>query len=145
MVSSLQYLADLAITNADDLRQVLVAFRTTLKQAIRATAQETVADTEEWHLRLRTEQIQPYKRSVGTEEMRLRKEVVAEQQLLDVLIAREKVYIECLPGSGHVLETPIGEGKTSCAPKHKEQVQTSIQTLETGKAAIGKRQVKRLV
>jgi uncharacterized protein (TIGR02271 family) len=107
-----------------------------------ATAQETGADLEERRLKLRAERLQAYTRPVQVGEVRLRKEVVAEQQTLDVPVTHEEVYIECHPLQGQVSEVPIGEGETIRVPVQKEQVQTSKQTVETGEIALGKRQVE---
>ncbi len=107
-----------------------------------ATAQETGADTEERRLRLRAERLQAYKRPVQVGEVRLRKEVVAEQQTLDVPVTHEEVYIERHPVQGQVSDVPIGEGETIRVPVHEEQVQTSKQTVETGEVTLGKRQVE---
>jgi uncharacterized protein (TIGR02271 family) len=107
-----------------------------------ATAQQTAEDTEESCLRLRAEQLQAYKRSVETGEVRLHKEVVAEQKTLNIPVTHEEVYLERRPVSGQFSETPIGEGETIRVPVHEEQVQTSKQTVETGEVVLGKRQVQ---
>ena len=107
-----------------------------------ATAQEVGADTEERRLRLRAERLQAYTRPVQVGEVRLRKEVVAEQQTLDVPVTHEEVYIESHPVQSQVSDVPIGEGETIRVPVHEEQVQTSKQTVETGEVTLGKRQVE---
>jgi len=101
---------------------------------------QTRSDTDEARrLQLRAEQLQVYKQPVQVGEVGLRKEVVAEQQTLDVPVTHEEVYIERRAGSGQVSDTPIGEGGTIRVPVSAEQVDVSKQTVETGEVSIGKR------
>jgi uncharacterized protein (TIGR02271 family) len=98
------------------------------------------SDTEgEQRLKLREEQLNVQKQPVETGEARLRKDVVSEQQSVDVPITHEEVYIERRPGSGQPSDTPIGEGEVFRMPVRNEQVTTSKQTVETGEVAIGKK------
>jgi uncharacterized protein (TIGR02271 family) len=101
------------------------------------------ADTDEARrMQLREEQLQVYKQPVQVGEVGLRKEVVSEQQTLDVPVTHEEVYIERRAGSGQVSETPIGEGGTIRVPVSAEQVNVSKQTVETGEISLGKRAVQ---
>lgn len=107
------------------------------------SANATGYDTDEARrLKLRAEQLKVYKQSVQTGEVGLRKEVVSEQQNINVPVSHEEVYIEQRPGSGQVSDTPVGEGETFRVPVSAEQVQTSKQTVETGEVAVGKRTVQ---
>src|SRR6266566_5652375 len=110
----------------------------------RTAAQETVADTKgERRIQLREEQLQVYKRPVQAGEVQLRKEVVAEQQTLNVPVMHEEVYIERHPASGRVTDTTsIGEGESIRVPVREEQVNVTKQTVETGEVEIGKRRVQ---
>ena len=72
----------------------------------------------------------------------MRKDVVSEQQSMDVPVTHEEVYIERRPGTGQPSETPIGERETYRVPVREEQVTTSKQTVETGEVAMGKKQVQ---
>lgn len=115
-------------------------YDTTATTGQRATG---VADTDEARsLKLRAEQLQVYKQPVQTGEVGIRKEVVSEQQNINVPVTHEEVYIEQRAGSGQVSDTPVGEGETFRVPVSAEQVQTSKQTVETGEVAIGKRAVQ---
>jgi uncharacterized protein (TIGR02271 family) len=109
-------------------------------------AQDTVVDTQgERDLQLREEQLQVYKRPVQVGEVQLRKEVVAEQQTLNVPVTHEEVYIERRPASGRVTDTtPIGEGDSIRIPVREEQVNVTKQTVETGEVEIGKRPVQEI-
>ena len=92
--------------------------------------------------KLREEQLRAQKHPVETGEARLRKDVVSEQQSMDVPVTHEEVYIERRPASGQPSDEPIGEGETYRVPVREEQVTTSKQTVETGEVAIGKRQAQ---
>ena len=93
-------------------------------------------------VQLREEQLQVNKDRVQTGEVSLRKEVVTEQQSIDVPVTHEEVYIERRVGSGQVSDTPIGEGGTIRVPVSAEQVNVSKQTVETGEVSVGKRAVQ---
>lgn len=104
---------------------------------------QTGADTDEARrLQLREEQLQLYKQPVQTGEVGIRKEVVAEQQTLDVPVTHEEVYIERRAGSGQVSDTPICEGGAIRVPVSAEQVNVTKQTVETGEVSVGKRAVQ---
>jgi uncharacterized protein (TIGR02271 family) len=108
-----------------------------------ATPGQTMADTDEARrLTLREEQLQVYTQPVQTGEVGLHKEVVSEQQSIDVPVTHEEVYIERRAGSGQVSDAPIGEGESIRVPVSAEQVQVNKQTVETGEVAIGKRAVQ---
>ncbi len=107
------------------------------------SARNTRANPEEGHrLQLREEQLQVYKRSVQTGEVRLGKEIVTEQKTIDIPVTHEEVVIERRPASGQVSDTPIGEEETIRIPVSEEQVNISKQTVETGEVALGKRKVQ---
>lgn len=109
-----------------------------------AAPQETTADTQGTrNVQLREEQLRAYTRPVQTGEVRLGKQVVAEQQTVDVPVMREEVYVERHPVSGQVSDTPIGEGETIRVPVREEQVTVSKQTVETGEVAVSKRKVQK--
>ncbi len=109
----------------------------------RTGGRETATNAEEESsLHLYEEQLQVYKRSVQTGEVRLGKEVVTEQKTINVPVTHEEIYIEHRPPSGQVTETSIGEGKTIEVPVYEEQVNATKQTVEAGEVALGKRQVQ---
>jgi len=104
------------------------------------TGTPQTATEGEQRMKLREEQLNVQKQPVETGEARLRKDVVSEQQSVDVPVTHEEVYIERRPGSGQPSDTPIGEGETYRVPVREEQVSASKQTVETGEVAMGKRQ-----
>lgn len=95
------------------------------------------------NIELRAEQLQPQTRWQQAGEVELRKNVVSEQQTVDVPVTREEVYIQRQPGSGQVSDTPISDqGETIRVPVGEEQVDINKQTVVTGEVTVGKRQVQ---
>jgi uncharacterized protein (TIGR02271 family) len=77
----------------------------------------TDTDTDqEQRMQLREEQLPVGKQAVQAGEVGLRKEVVSEQQTVDVPVMHEEVVIERRPGSGQPSDTPIGEEETYRVP-----------------------------
>jgi uncharacterized protein (TIGR02271 family) len=94
-------------------------------------------------LRLRAEQLNVNKERVQAGEVRLRKDVVEEQQTVNVPVTHEEVYIERRPVTdASVDNTPIGEGETIRVPVTEEQVNVTKNTVVTGEVAVGKREVQ---
>lgn len=108
-----------------------------------STPKETSATGREQRMKLREERLQATKERVQVGEVDLRKEIVTEQQSIDVPVTHEEVYIERRPGSGQVSDLPVGEdGETISIPLREEQVDVTKQAVETGEVILGKRQVK---
>jgi len=81
------------------------------------TTQQAVGTEGEQRVRLREEQLQASKQPVETGSVGLHKEVVNEQQSIDVPVTHEEVYIERRPGSGQVSDLPVGkDGETISVP-----------------------------
>lgn len=116
----------------------------TAATAANTTNAATVPTGEETRdIKLRAEQLQPQTRWQQAGEVELRKEVVSEQQTIDVPVTHEEVYIKRQPGSGQVSDTPISEeSETIRVPVNEEQVDINKQTVVTGEVAVGKRQVQ---
>ena len=93
-------------------------------------------------LPLRAERLQLGKQMVQTGEVRLRKEIVSEQQNIDVPITREEIVVERHPGSGQVSDTPIGQEETIRIPVYEEHVNVTKIPVEVGEVAISKRTVQ---
>lgn len=95
------------------------------------------------NIELRGEQLQPQTRWQQAGEVELRKNVVSEQQTVDVPVTHEEVYIQRQAVSGQPSDTPIGDdGETIRVPVGEEQVDVNKQTVVTGEVAVGKRQVQ---
>src|SRR5438874_2417747 len=88
------------------------------------------------------EQLRAQKQPVETGEARLRKDVVSEQQSMDVPVTHEEVYVERRPGSGQPTDQPIGEGETYRVPVRDEQVSVEKQAVEREEVGMGKRPVE---
>jgi len=92
--------------------------------------QETATEGEQ-RVRLREEQLRAQKQPVETGEARLRKDVVSEQQSMDVPVTHEEVYVERRPGSGQPTDQP-----------RDEQVSVEKQAVEREEVGMGKRPVQ---
>ncbi len=100
--------------------------------------------TDEQRLRLREEQLNVTKQPVQAGEVDLRKEVVSQQQTVNVPVTHEEVYIENRPVTDATVDdnTPIGEGENIRVPVSEERVNVSKDTVVTGEVSIGKRAVQ---
>jgi uncharacterized protein (TIGR02271 family) len=120
-----------------------------------ATTNDTVADRtasdyaqDDYHqprsLRLRGEQLNVTKDNVQAGEVSLGKQVVSEQQTVNVPVTHEEVVIErhAYTDGQQTDDTPIGEGETIRVPVNAEQVNVSKDTYVTGEVSLGKRQVQ---
>jgi uncharacterized protein (TIGR02271 family) len=97
-------------------------------------------------MQLREEQLRTNKELREVGEVELRKEVVAEQQTLDVPVTREEVVIERHPvdraEGARRAAGEIGGGETLRVPVRKEQVSVDKDTVVTEEIEVGKRQVQ---
>jgi uncharacterized protein (TIGR02271 family) len=93
-------------------------------------------------VQLREEELRARKQPVETGQVGLRKEVVSEQQSIDVPVTHEEVFIERRPASGQPSDTPIGEGETYRVPVREEQVTVEKQPVVREEVNLGKRQVQ---
>ncbi len=110
-----------------------------------ATGKNTVLNEpdEERRLKLREEQLQASKQAVRTGEVEIHKEIVTEQQTINVPVMHEEVVIEYHPGSGQKVDAAsLGENESIRVPVREEQVHASKQTVERGEISIGKRAVE---
>lgn len=96
--------------------------------------------TEDQRLRLREERLNVDKQPVQTGEARLRKDVVEEQQNIDVPVNHEEVFVQRRSyGEERPSDLPVGQDETIRIPVSEEQVNVQKQTVETGEVGIGKR------
>ncbi|WP_426449507.1 YsnF/AvaK domain-containing protein [Paenibacillus sp. S-38] len=97
---------------------------------------------EERELRLREERLQVDKQRVQSGEVSVRKEVIEEQQTINVPVSREEVYIERRDVTdGRTDNTPLGEDEVIRIPVTEERVEVTKKPVVTGEVAIGKREV----
>ena len=97
-------------------------------------------------LRLREEELRARKETVETGEVAVRKEVVAEQQTIEVPVTREEVVIEHRAVDRAEAERTsageIREGETIRVPVREEQVTIEKRPVVTEEIEIGKRAVQ---
>lgn len=93
-------------------------------------------------VQLREEQLQPRKEAVQAGEVGIRKEVVTEQQTVEVPVTREEAVIERHPVDRQPSDRPVGEGEEVRVPLRKEEVTVEKQPVVTEEVALGKRQVQ---
>ncbi len=94
-------------------------------------------------IRLREEQLRVSKQPVQAGEVDLRKEVVSQQQTVNVPVTHEEVYIEQRPVTDATADnTPIGTDESIRVPVTDERVNVSKDTVVTGEVSIGKRAVQ---
>ncbi len=100
-------------------------------------------EAQEARIPLREEQLNVEKQRVQKGEVRVHKEVVTEQQRIDVPVSHEEIVIEQIPASEvRPAETPIGQGETIRIPVSEDQINVTKQTVETGEIDITKREVR---
>lgn len=100
-------------------------------------------EAQEAHIPLREEQLNVEKQRVQKGEVRVYKDVVTEQQHIDVPVSHEEVVIEQTPVSEvRPADTPIGQGEAIRIPISEEQVNVTKQTVETGEVDVTKRKVQ---
>ena len=106
------------------------------------TERERATEGEQ-SVRLHEEQLQAQKRPVQAGEVGIRKEVVSEQQTIDVPVTREEVVIERRPVNREVTDEEIGEGRDEVrVPVREEQVDVQKRTVATEEINVGKRAVQ---
>ena len=95
-------------------------------------------------MQLREEELEARKRSVESGQVRIGKDVVEEQQTLDVPVSREEIFIERRPVERHAADAgTIGESnETIRVPVHEEQVSVDKRAVVTEEITVGKRQVQ---
>lgn len=93
-------------------------------------------------IQLKEEQLRPVKEQVKAGEVGVRKEVVSEQQTVDVPLRREEVYIERRDVTDRPADKPIGEGETIRVPVTEERARLEKDTVVTGEVQVGKRAVE---
>jgi len=92
---------------------------------------------------LREERLTIDKQRVAGGEARVRKDIVSEQQSIDVPVFREELFIERRPvTSGADSTTPIVAGEEIRIPLTQERVDVRKQTIVSEEVAIGKRKIE---
>ena len=93
-------------------------------------------------VQLREEELRPRKETVQAGEVGLRKEVVSEQQTIDVPVTREEVVIERHPvAGGRPASGEIGTDEEIRVPVQEERARAEKETVVTEEIEVGKRAV----
>ena len=95
-------------------------------------------------LELREEELRARKEPVQTGEARIGKEVVTEEQTMEVPRTREEVEVERRPVDRRPADRPVGEGadETIGVPVREERVSVEKQPVVYEELEVGKRQVQ---
>ncbi len=111
--------------------------------AVTATTGTGVADTidTDQTIQLRAERLAIDKVRVASGAVRIRKEVIAQKQDIDVAVSHEELVIERHPVTGGTVGGTIGDEKTITIPLSREQVNVSKDTFVTEEVEVGKRAV----
>jgi uncharacterized protein (TIGR02271 family) len=96
----------------------------------------------EQHIQLRGEMLRTYKERVQRGEVRLRKEVVTENQTVQVPVTREEIVVERTPASGQRVAGEIGRDEEIRVPLAEERVRVEKQPVVNEEVRVGKRQVQ---
>jgi uncharacterized protein (TIGR02271 family) len=104
----------------------------------------TTQGNEAQKLRLHAERLKAYKQPEEVGRVSIHKDIVTEQQTLNVPVTREEVVIERHPVSegATASEESIGQGETIRIPVSEERVHVTKETVPTGEVEISKRQVQ---
>ncbi len=101
-----------------------------------------VADVDERRIQLRGEVLRTYKERVQRGEVRLRKEVITENQTVSVPVTREELVIERTPASGAAVTGDIGTDEEIRVPLSEERARAEKQPVVTEEVRVGKRAVQ---
>ena len=100
-------------------------------------------DTDERTLKLREEQLDVSKERVQAGEVEVHKEVVEEQQRVNIPVTREEVYVERreVNEAATGVDSTIEDGETIRVPIMEEKVEVTKKPVVTEELVIGKREV----
>ncbi len=126
-----------------DGRHGYAAIRETAANGDRTVTPGRTIDTDERRtVELREEELRAWKEPVQVGEVRVDKEVVTEQQTIDVPVTREEVVVEWHPVEGGRPATgPVGTNETIHVPVLAERAHADKQTVVTAELEVGKRAV----
>jgi uncharacterized protein (TIGR02271 family) len=103
---------------------------------------DRVGNSDEETMQLREEELEARKRSVETGQVRVGKEVIQEQQTIEVPVTREEVVIERHPVDRQPADVGnIGDSRQDIrVPVREEQVSVDKRAVVTEEINVGKRQ-----
>ncbi|HEY0828081.1 MAG TPA: YsnF/AvaK domain-containing protein [Bacilli bacterium] len=103
---------------------------------------EDVETTDRDKLRLREEQLDVSKRTVQTGEVKLRKDIIEEQQTVNVPVSHDEVVIERRTFTGEPTDEAVGGEETIRIPVSEERVNVDKHTVVTGEVSAKKRVIE---
>jgi uncharacterized protein (TIGR02271 family) len=104
-----------------------------------SSTSETAGRTVE----LREEELQARKQPVEKGRVQVGKDVVEEQQTLEVPVTREEVTVERRPVGREPSDTPVGQGGEDIrVPVREEQVSVEKRPVVTEEVSVGKQKVQ---
>ncbi len=107
---------------------------------------EGVRDTEfaaeEAHLDLREEELDIHKDRVETGDVVLHKDIVEEEQTVNVPVSHDQVIIESREVDHELTDEPINEEETVHIPVTAEKIEVDKHTVVTGEVSAHKRSVE---
>jgi uncharacterized protein (TIGR02271 family) len=98
--------------------------------------------SDERRIQLRGEILRTYKERVQRGEVRLRKEVISENQSVQVPVTREELVVERVPASGEARAGDIGRDQEIRIPLSEERVRAEKQPVVNEEVRVGKRSVQ---
>ncbi|KOR76025.1 YsnF/AvaK domain-containing protein [Paenibacillus solani] len=104
--------------------------------------QRALNTDQERTMRLREEQLDISKKPQTTGEVNLRKEVVENEQTINVPVSREEIVIEKKSVNDDVSGEPIGRDETIRIPVTEERVEVNKRPVVTGEVEVHKRKVE---
>ena len=108
-----------------------------------APAAEATAVTGQQRIQLLGEVLRVHKDRVSRGEVRIRKEIITEQQTVQVPVSREELVIERIPTTGQAaVHGAIGQDSEIRIPLSEEVASAEKQTLVREEVAIGKRAIE---
>jgi uncharacterized protein (TIGR02271 family) len=127
--------------DAERARRALIVSGADLGPGVADVAPATTAGSTD-RLQLREEQLEVEKEQVQAGEVRLRKEVVTEQQNIEVPVTREEVVIERHAAGGERAEGTIDDGEEIRIPLMQEEVRVEKTPVVREEVTARKRQVQ---
>jgi len=105
---------------------------------------ESAGSDEDYRIQLRGEVLRTFRERVQRGEVRLRKEVITENQTVEVPVTREELVIERVPVSGQQAgdTSDFGSGKEVRVQLSEERTRVEKQPVVTEEVRVGKRQVQ---
>ncbi|MBA2450032.1 MAG: YsnF/AvaK domain-containing protein, partial [Chloroflexi bacterium] len=90
----------------------------------------------------REEELVARKERVQAGEVKIYKEIVAEEKTLDVPVTREEVFVERHAVAHRPSDRPIGDSETIEVPVYEEDVTVEKRAVVYEEVCVGKRQVQ---